>query len=137
MNESSLWNTIQRGMLGKWIATRLETSTGNGVPDVTYTVEGKHGFLELKYIPKWPVRDTTLVKLPLRPEQKLWLGTRGKLADNCWVLVRIEDDFILLDWVSAIDACNGFTKQRYKLCYNWHKKIDYERLKEILEWNHG
>jgi hypothetical protein len=144
MNENSMWQTLRKGMAGLWIPTRLETSTGNGVPDIAFAIAdsknrpieaGKFGFMELKYIPKWPKREGTLVKLPLRPEQKLWLKSRGDLAGNCWVLVRIEDHFFLLDHTEAIEAADGWEQKRYFDNFNWYMKIDYKALADALSWN--
>ena len=114
MNEAGLWAYVKAGMAGKWLATRLESSSGNGVPDVTFSMPNINGFLELKYIPEWPKKPETKVKLPLRPEQKFWIGTRGKMGGNVWVLCRIGNDFFLLDRDRAVAACDGLT------CFEWN-----------------
>ena len=49
MNESGVWKYIKKGMEGRWDATRIESSAGNGVPDVDYGLPGIAGRLELKY----------------------------------------------------------------------------------------
>ena len=65
MTESSLWKYIRNGLAGKCHITRIESSAGNGVPDVTLGLPGKTIWIELKYTKEWPKRDTTKVKLPL------------------------------------------------------------------------
>ena len=121
-------------MTGKWLATRIESSAGNGVPDVTFTVPGKHGWMELKYIKEWPKRITTKVKLPLRPEQRLWINTRGQVANNIWVLCRIENSFYLLNHRTADEACEGYNRVEWdKLCdMYWGDRIDFKQLYRIL-----
>ena len=129
MKESDLWGYIRKGMKPYWQATRIENTTGNGVPDVTYTIV-KHGWIELKYIPKWPVRGPTIVKLPLRPEQKLWIESRGKLARYVWVICRIEDDFFLLNHNQAVESYEGWRREEWieRSQIHWHKKIDFLQL---------
>lgn len=137
MKESDLWRYLREGMKGKHFqATRIESSAGNGVPDVAFTIPTKHGWIELKYIKEWPKRPTTLVKLPLRPEQKQWIESRGKLADNVWVICRIADIFYILDHKEAVMLCEGGTRDMWEvLCTrSWSKRIDFDNLWEILRW---
>lgn len=130
MNESSVWQYIKAGMAGRWLATRLESSSGNGVPDVTFSMPNINGFLELKYIPEWPKRPETKVKLPLRPEQKLWISTRGKMGGNVWVLCRVKDSFFLLGDAKAIAVCEGWTEVEWVSRSNlwWYRKVDFDEL---------
>ena len=132
MTESGLWAYIKKGMLTSgWHVTRIESSAGNGVPDVSFGIPEKNGFIELKYIKEWPKRESTKVKLPLRPEQKHWLKARGQLSGNVWVICRIEDYFYLLDYDSAIIACDvGWTQDEWKKHSNqyWWKSIDFKGL---------
>lgn len=135
MNEASVWQYIKAGMAGKWFATRLESSSGNGVPDVTFSMPNINGFLELKYIPEWPKRPETKVKLPLRPEQKLWISTRGKMGGNVWVLCRISVTFFLLDFNQALLACEGWTEEEWLekgYVIGWHK-VDFNYLVNTLK----
>lgn len=134
MRESTLWNYVKKGMLGKWHATRIESSAGNGIPDVSYGLPGVNGFLELKLIPSWPVRKTTNVKLPLRPEQKHWIKARGELSGEVFVLVRIDDWFFLLNHTEALKACDGYTKEGWVTNCNkaWHKSINFNELVSYL-----
>jgi hypothetical protein len=140
MNESSLWQYIREGMKVFWHATRIESSAGNGVPDVSFGIDssqrrqGVNGWIELKYIKEWPKRLSTKVKLPLRPEQRLWIRQRGRVAGDVWVLCRIEDNFFLLSWSRAEKACEGFDWYEWKKYShsNWLDKINFNELKEAL-----
>jgi len=136
MNESGVWQYLRKGMMGSgWHVTRIESSAGNGVPDVSYGIPGISGWIELKYIVNWPVRATTKVKLPLRPEQKYWIKARGELAGNVWVFIRIEDDFFLLSWEEALDAYDGWDKETW-LCLQagvWSKRVNFEELCGLLK----
>lgn len=135
MRESSFWQYIKAGMAGRWLATRLESSSGNGVPDVTFSMPNINGFLELKYILEWPKRPETKVKLPLRPEQKLWISTRGKMGGNVWVLCRIAGEFFLLDDVKAVAACEGWTESEWFIHSNlcWRGRCYFDELYYALK----
>ena len=137
MKESDLWKYIRQGMLGKWHVSRIESSAGNGVPDVSFGIPGVNGWIELKYIKEWPKRPTTKVKLPLRPEQKHWIKNRGQLSGNVWVLVRISDDFFLLYWNTAVQAAEkGMTQFDWFApeIYSWHKEINFSELYDALSY---
>lgn len=138
MNEAGVWQTIRKGLITKNIhLTRIESSAGNGVPDISYGIPQCNGWIELKYIAEWPKRPTTKVKLPLRPEQKLWIQTRGALSGNIWVFIRIQDDFFLLPHYEAINACEGWVKEewirRTSLYGYWEKRVNYEELYIMLK----
>lgn len=137
MNESGVWHTLSNGMKGLWHATRLESSAGNGVPDVSFGVPGVNGFIELKHIKTWPVLSSTAVKLPLKPEQKLWISIRGQITRNVWVLCRIEDSFALLTSFQAIRACEGLYYYQWKsrefTRYFVVDRIDFKELYKILK----
>ena len=113
MSESDLWKYVKEGMLGRWHSTRIESSSSNGVPDVTWGIPGKNGWMELKNIDEWPKRKDTKIKLPLRAEQKLWIKIRGRLSGSVWVLCRIEKYHFLLNSSQALEAYNGWTKDEW------------------------
>lgn len=145
MTESGLWQYIKRGMLGKWHATRIESSAGNGVPDVSYGIKsdqncwGVNGFIELKYIKEYPKRKTTKIKVPLRNEQKLWIKNRSQFTNHVWVCMRIENDFYLMRGASAITNIDegGWTKDEFvdltRNIYCWQDRINFDHFAEILK----
>lgn len=135
MNESGVWQYIKKGMLTSgWHVTRIESSSGNGVPDITFGLPKINGWIELKYVPEWPKLGKTKIKLPLRPEQKYWINCRGELSGNVWVIVRIKDTFFLLDHEQAVDACEGWTLLEWmdKCTERWDLRIDFSSLKWFL-----
>ena len=134
MNESTLWDYVKKGMSGRWLATRIETVTSLGVPDVTYSVKGVHGWIELKWVPKAPVKQSTKMRLShLTEQQKQWIFSRGKLAGDVWLLVRVEDEFFLFDHKFIHDIQQmTIDEWRVNCEVNWSKKINFEELSTIL-----
>lgn len=142
MRELALWDYLRRHMLGRWHATRIESSAGNGVPDVSWCLplpDGDgcmEGWLELKNIHTWPSRITTKVKVPLRPEQRHWIKNRGSIGSNIYVAIRIESDIFLLSWQEAIAGsetgwCRGEWVS-HSIAHWAGGKIDFEKLTRIL-----
>lgn len=135
MNESGVWSYVKQGMLGRWHAIRIESSAGDGFPDVDFGMYNVAGKLEIKYEREWPKRTDTKLKLPLRPAQRLFFKLRGPLTGNLWSFFRVEDCFFLLDWKQALEASNGWTKAEYILNSRlyWHKRVNWEELHEALK----
>jgi hypothetical protein len=141
VKESGLWAYLKNGMGSRWFPTRIESSSGNGVPDVVFAMVGefgsvgKFGWIELKYTKEWPKRQSTLVRLQLRPEQKLWISTSGVLTESVWVLHRVADDFFLLDWQDSIQAVEGWTRDEWSIRSRgfWNRKIDFQEFTLILK----
>lgn len=135
MKESTLWQYLRNGLKNYPVhLTRIESSAGNGVPDVSVGITGKNLWVELKYIREWPKRPATKVKLPLRPEQKLWIKQRGSLSGDVWVFVRIGDDFFLLNWGDAIKACDGWTRDEWwdSITDRWYNRVDFDEFITVL-----
>lgn len=134
MRESDLWKYVRDGLRGKCHLTRIESSAGNGVPDVSIGVPGGNIWVELKYIPEWPKRPTTKVKLPLRPEQKHWIKTRGELSGGVWVICRVQNDIFLFDHMACKLLCEGALQEDwFFVCEaHWLNRIDFAELYEIF-----
>ncbi len=71
--EKNFWQYIDNKMGASWDAQRHEDKFTTGIPDVSYALFGTSGWIELKCLDAWPVRNG-IVKIPhLTAEQKLWL----------------------------------------------------------------
>lgn len=99
MDESGFWEQLRSSMRGYWEAQRIESSTGEGIPDVFYTIPGQHGWIELKNLQAMPKRPTTPVKIRhFEALQKHWLAKHGKLGGNCWLLVKAAKEWFLFGY---------------------------------------
>lgn len=78
-------------------AQPVENVVRVGVPDVECT----RGWIELKKTREWPTSGVVKLDHDLSKEQKIWLRRRRKLGGACWVLLQIDQDFLLLDGVDA------------------------------------
>jgi hypothetical protein len=91
MSEKSFWTLLRNNL--KLKAYRVENKVMKGMPDVHYIKNGKSGWLELKYLDKWPKKRITT---GLMLNQALWLYEYSKNKGSCWILVRVERDFTCL-----------------------------------------
>ena len=77
--------------------SRIEVKgLARGVPDITYSYNGHHGWVEMKYVnkivkPHYPFRLTR----ELTPTQRLWLTLRGAIGGHCWVFLGTSDYFFV------------------------------------------
>lgn len=96
MNEAKMRQTVVKA-LRSLDAVSVENVCGAGTPDVNYT----SGWIELKYGASWPKNPSAIVPIKLRPAQRAWLIRRVRAGGNCWALIRVKDDWVLLGAMSA------------------------------------
>lgn len=112
--ESEMWQKLRPVLLAaKLDPVRVENPIHPGTPDVNLCTGV---WIELKCIPQWPVRDTTLVRIPhYTPQQRVWLYRRWKFAPGSTFLlleVRADQQWLLFDGnVAAKVVGRGTTLQ--------------------------
>lgn len=75
--------------------------------------EPRAGWMELKVMPKWPKRPTSLVMLPhYTVDQARFLEAWGKVGIGAFILAQIEDEFLLIDWRHANAVQKGVAKSK-------------------------
>jgi len=99
MNEARFWDKVREAINAhpRGIAHKLTDMFTAGTPDALYCIDGRAGVLELKYVPKWPVRTDT-VEVAVTENQRAWLldwQEKGRGRAN--VLLGVEHFWYLLD----------------------------------------
>lgn len=135
MDESGFWSYIEKGMKGRWDASRHEDLLGLGVPDVSFGCGGQNGWIELKYLPKFPKRPATPVKIRhYTNEQKIWLRKRGKAGGSTWLFLRIEKEFLLFHWTKCREVGKlPIGELREIARARWVNRIKWDELENILK----
>lgn len=66
-----------------------------GMPDVEFA----GGWAEMKWLPKWPVRPTTPVRIDhYTDEQRAWLLNRTtKTGEPCWLVLQVRQEWFFFD----------------------------------------
>lgn len=87
MTESDWWALV-KVQLDRWgDSCRIESTTGGGVPDVNYAIDGHHGWIELKV--------AKAGKLYFERFQIPWMRRRLRHMDAVWVLALVDDELRL------------------------------------------
>lgn len=78
---------------------RVENSaSGGGMPDLNWCWNGVEGWLELKHRSAPPVEeDTDVVIDTVTAGQRLWWRERHAAGGRCYVMIRIANEYILLE----------------------------------------
>lgn len=102
-NEAAMRQYIRDGLhrVG-FLTTHHEDMLNVGLPDMSYSGNQQHGWIELKYLRAWPKRVDTVVRIEhYTKEQRAWLLRRGQLGGNCFLLLRVGREHLLLGWITA------------------------------------
>jgi hypothetical protein len=88
-SEDSAWATLR----AKFAAAgchiqRFEDKLSTGIPDSNICYRGREFWFEGKFLPKYPVRLATPVRLGLKPDQCNWLTLRSRAGARCYVWSR-------------------------------------------------
>ena len=88
-------------------AKAIENTIGNGTPDVNYM----EGWIELKWLRRWPVHHMTVVQLPhFTLGQRRWLRNRYNKGGNAWLLLQCQAEWLLFTGRDAHDYVGRLTR---------------------------
>ena len=96
MNEHGFVRAVHKKLptnLYKW---KIHDSYTNGVPDAMYAGKKAILFVEYKYVPKLPAKNSSPVKINLSGLQLQWLNNFVDLGHNVAVIVGTEDKNALI-----------------------------------------
>ena len=105
MNEHSFIKSVHRKLPTSMVQWKIHDTFTGGVPDVMYGGPSGILFVEYKYIPKLPVRETTVQKTSLRPLQIQWLNKMVGCCQKAALIIGVEDYAVILlakEWTANI-----------------------------------
>jgi hypothetical protein len=109
MKESSSWSTLRGHLKARGAhLQRFEDKLTGGIPDTNVCLRGSEFWLEGKALREWPKRETTLVKVGLRPDQALWLDNRVRAGGHAFVWIKTPTVWILS--TRFFDLRDGITR---------------------------
>jgi hypothetical protein len=131
MKEQHLRKLVVK-MLKPLHAVSIENGdTHPGTPDVNYA----DGWIELKAVDAWPVREDTPLRVPhYTNQQRVWHVRRSKVAGRVHLLITVGSEWLLFSGRVAAKVLGHTTRnQMLILCQDhWSKTPDPKELIECL-----
>lgn len=135
MSESSQRATVIRA-LRPLHGVPVENPVQPGTPDVNYI----DGWIELKWLRRWPRRPDSLVKLPhFTRQQRRWLRQRWERGGAAWLLLQAQREWLLFSGPTAAEHVGHATREElYHLARAmWRSGLDKKELVQCLQLDRG
>ena len=139
MTEETFWaNHVKPALTSEHFGRRawkVGTSTRAGIPDVAYRPPSGMAWLELKYVPRWPVRDATPLTLGLTLEQQAHL--RDWCSDDRgqgFVIALVDTDVLVFPWhvPNVVERDNVATTTLLRMPLKETRNLLGRRLDELI-----
>lgn len=112
-------------------ARPIENKLGSGTPDVNIAT----GWIELKWLRKWPVRPETCVRIDhFTKQQRIWLKRRWSVNQSSWVILQVQKEWMLFEghvaaeWLGRENRENTIARARRY----WPNGLNEQELIECL-----
>lgn len=134
MSEANLWDYLSCGMGNRWEAQRHEDKLTSGIPDVSYSMNGVHGWIELKYLSKPPNGNSAIMVIKhYTPDQRNWIERHGKAGGRVFILLRVDTTYMLFDWKDTRYVGRVSYKQHRGMAIGlWDYGLDFDHLHLLL-----
>jgi hypothetical protein len=114
-------------------AVSVENPALPGTPDVNYV----EGWIELKWLRKWPVGEDTIVRIDhFTPQQRVFHIRRRQAGGRCWFMLQCRREWLLLDGADAALNINTEWCTKAHLIelavHYWPQSLDQRELVECL-----
>lgn len=130
MSESDLRGRVVRG-LRALDAVSVENHVYPGTPDVNYV----EGWLELKWVRRWPRGADTPVRVEhFTQEQRVWLRRRATRGGRVHLLLQCRHEYVLLDGLRASVLLGEATREQLvdAAVGHWTNGINWRELRLLL-----
>lgn len=111
VNETGFIKKINKSLSADIYKWKINDPYHGGVPDVYYSGPAGMCFVEYKYKPKLPARDTSKIDFGLSKQQELWLTNQVKNQVSVYVLAGCEDKVVKIS--NNFAKVNEYTRQTF------------------------
>ena len=135
MSERATWRLVRDRLAPFGRRTRIENRCDKGTPDTVYTLRGTSGWIEFKKLDGWPARPETPVRIEhLTLEQVTFLEDEVRAGGRAWLLVQVEEEYLLLGPAAARAIYEGvMTREKMVLAARvWGNGFPLRRMLEAL-----
>lgn len=136
MSETTFRNYLRKKLDPYWVATSHEDCANDGIPDISYAMLRRDGWIELKILNFWP-RKNGVVRLDhFTTQQKDFLIERGgQGSGHCYMFLKIEEtsEYLLFHW-TVIKKLEMATREEFLALATatWQPGINQIELIKIL-----
>ena len=123
MNETEFIFKIHKRLNPKIYRWKINDRYHGGIPDVFYSGPGGFCFVEYKYIPRTPKKQTTLLKFKLTKQQQTWLGKQSSFGLPVYTAFAVENRILFTDNFTVSE----FTVQEFE-----ENAVNVQQFIEIL-----
>ncbi|MCK9231141.1 MAG: hypothetical protein RBS96_02535 [Dehalococcoidales bacterium] len=135
-SENGLKKTLYRKLRGLWIPTDIESPCSPGVPDIYYTnrVYKRMGWVELKYIHRWPINSQRILKVEhFTPQQKNWIRLNHKAGARVFLMIQVGKDYLIFDGETAQNVGAMNKHEMFVMALkSWSNRINSQELIKIF-----
>ena len=131
MSESRQRSTVIKA-LKTLDAMAVENRVKPGTPDVEFI----GGWLELKYMSKWPKNTDIIVRIGhFTIKQRIWLKRRDRMGGNCWLLLQVGRQWLLFNGQTAAVFVGKVNRESlYKLALKvWRNGLNRKEFLTCLQ----
>ncbi len=111
VNESQFINKIHKKLSTQVYRWKINDPYHGGVADAYYSGPAASAFVEYKYKPILPVKDTSKINFGLSKQQELWLTTQVNHQVPVYVVAGCENKIIQL--TTNFGSINTYTKKDF------------------------
>jgi len=125
VNETGFINKINKSLSTNIYKWKINDPYHGGVPDCYYSGPAGMCFVEYKYKPKLPAKDTSKINFGLSKQQELWLTQQAANRVSVYVIAGCEDKAVHL--ATDFGKVNLYTKESFL-----KEAVDFAQIKDLL-----
>lgn len=124
-----MWRAL-RPKIRRLDPVRIESPITPGVPDVNYA----NGWIELKWVARWPPREGPLRVDHFTQEQRAWLRRRKRAGGRVFLLLKVgTQEWLLFDGaIAAVCIGRSTREQLYEACLARWTRLP--KTEELYKW---
>lgn len=131
MSEATSRKRVVKALAGLH-AVPVENPAQPGTPDVNCSL----GWIEQKWLRRWPTRDGTPVLIPhFTTRQRRWLRKRWETDRGAWLLLQVQHEWLLFTGRIAHDYVGRVDRARLRVfaMNHWVSGLKDKELVEALK----
>lgn len=129
MSEQTMRQRVNRALFGL-DPMSVENPVNPGTPDVNFI----EGWIELKWLRRWPRENSTVTIRHFTNQQRVWLRRRHFHGGRAWLLLQAGQEWLLFDGTTASQFVGRVSKrQLLEVCRrHWKYGLIDSELREVV-----